>query len=99
MVFSNKRIMLFIIEIFYFVSNTLTFSSSTINFSRYVTNYGEIYLLSTSTIISRKNDDSTNKRPFGSTQSIASTILNSMNCLFPTDTEAISLVSILTSTS
>ena len=73
MVFSNKRIMLFIIEIFLLVSNILAFSSSTISFSGYVTNYGEIYLLSifvpssTSTIISRKNDDSTNKRPFGST--------------------------------
>ena len=87
------------------MSNTFAFSSSTINFSGYVPNYGEIYLpsifvpSSISTIISRKNDDSTNKRPFGSTQSIASTILNSMNCLFPTDTEAVSLVSILTSTS
>ena len=73
MIFSNKRIMLFIIEIFLFVSNTLAFSSSTFSFSGYVTNYGEIYLLSifvpssTSAIISRKNDDSTNKRPFGST--------------------------------
>lgn len=77
------------------------FLNSTISFSGFVTNYGEIHLLSifvpssTSIVISRKDDDSIGKTPSESTLSVASTILIPMNLSFLIDVEATNLVSIL----
>lgn len=83
------------------IETSLAFSNSTISFLGFVTNYGEIHLLSifvpssTSIVISGKDDDSIGRTPSGSTLSVASTILILMNLSFPIDVEATTLVSIL----